>query len=200
MRRLRAVNGVLVRLETYAAGGLLVTVAVVVLLQVLMRYLFAYPNPWSEEVSRFCFIWLSLLGASLAVEHRAHFGFDQVTKALAPPGKRAVEMFAEGVVLLFSVLLIATGIALMDLTMGERSPALGLPVALVYAAAPVSGMLMVVHMVAGWMGGGAGMSRSDVALQPASISGSEGPRGAGAEGRPAERTLGDAHRSTEDVS
>ena len=149
--RLRAFNRVLVRLETLAAGGLVITVAAVVLLQVLMRYLFAYPNPWSEEVSRFCFIWVSLLGASLAVEHRAHFGFDQVTKALASRAKRVVETLARAVVLLFALLLIATGIALMDLTMGERSPALNLPVALVYAAAPVSGVLMVVHMVAGWV-------------------------------------------------
>ena len=181
MRRLRALNGVLVRLETYAGGGLLITVAAVVLLQVLMRYLFAYPNPWSEEVSRFCFIWLSLLGASLAVEHRAHFGFDQVTKALAPRAKRAVETFAGGVVLLFSLLLIATGIALMDLTMGERSPALGLPVALVYAAAPVSGMLMVVHMVAGWMGGGAGRSPRVGAGDTRPIGSSSQPLETGAE-------------------
>ncbi len=150
-QRLRAFNRALVRIETFAAGGLVIMVAAVVLLQVLMRYLFAYPNPWSEEVSRFCFIWVSLLGASLAVEHRAHFGFDQVTKALAPRAKRVVETFARAVVLLFALLLIATGIVLMDLTMGERSPALNLPVALVYAAAPVSGVLMVVHMVTGWV-------------------------------------------------
>ena len=151
-KRLHAANRALVAFETSAVGALLIAVCVVVLLQVLMRYLFAYPNPWSEEVSRFCFIWLSLLGASLAVEHRAHFGFDQVTKALAPRAKRVVERFAGAVVLLFSLLLIGTGIALMDLTLGERSPALNLPVALVYAAAPVSGVLMVVHMVAGWVG------------------------------------------------
>jgi len=149
-RRLQALNRVLVAFETTAAGGLVITVAVVVLLQVLMRYLFAYPNPWSEEVSRFCFIWMSLLGASLAVEHRAHFGFDQVTGRLDPRTKRAVETFARVVVLGFALLLSGTGIALMDLTAGERSPALNLPVALVYAAAPVSGALMVIHMVAGW--------------------------------------------------
>ncbi|MCY4400290.1 MAG: TRAP transporter small permease [Gemmatimonadetes bacterium] len=153
---IQAINRVLVAIETCAAGGLVITVAIVVLLQVLMRYLFAYPNPWSEEVSRFCFIWASLLGASLAVEHRAHFGFDQVTKKLAPGVKRAVETFAGAVVLLFALILIGTGIALMDLTMGERSAALGLPVALVYAAAPVSGVLMVVHMVAGWVAEDAG--------------------------------------------
>ena len=154
-RQLRALNRVLVSIETCAAGVLLITVSVVVLLQVLMRYLFAYPNPWSEEVSRFCFIWLSLLGASLAVEHRAHFRFDQVTKKLDARLKRAVETGAKVLVLTFALLLIATGVALMDLTVSERSPALNLPVALVYAAAPVSGVLMAVHMLAGWAGSAA---------------------------------------------
>ena len=151
---MKRLNRILVAAETYAAGALVIAVCAVVLLQVLMRYLFAEPNPWSEEVSRFAFIWVSLLGASLAVEHRAHFGFDQVTKKLAPRARRAVETFAGAVVLGFSLLLIATGIALMDLTMGERSAALNLPIALVYAAAPVSGMLMVIHLLAGWIGDG----------------------------------------------
>lgn len=151
-RRLQGLNRALVALETCTAGALLITVAAVVLLQVLLRYLFAYPNPWSEEVSRFCFIWLSLLGASLAVEHRAHFRFDQVTRKLTPGVRRTVETLARATVLIFALLLIGTGIALMDLTMAERSPALNLPVALVYAAAPVSGALMVIHMLAGWGG------------------------------------------------
>ena len=52
-------------------------------------------------------------------------------------------------VLAFSLLLIGTGIALMDLTLGERSAALNLPIALVYAAAPVSGALMAVQSAGG---------------------------------------------------
>lgn len=154
MTRIRALNRVLVAAETCAAGALVIAVSVVVLLQVLMRYLFATPNPWSEEVSRFCFIWVSLLGASLAVERRAHFGFDQVTKKLASRTRRAVERFAWAVVLAFAVLLIGAGIALMDLTAGERSAALNLPIALVYAAAPVSGLLMAIHLLAGRPGDG----------------------------------------------
>ena len=146
--RLRALNRLLVTLESYAVGGLVVTVFIVVLLQVGMRYLLSYPNPWSEEVSRFCFIWMSLLGASLAVERRAHFGFDQIMDGLAPRAKRSVEVFAGAVVLIFALLLIITGVVLIDLTMGERSSALNLPVALVYASVPVAGVLMVVHLLA----------------------------------------------------
>ena len=156
IRRLRALNRVLIVLETCAVGILVIAVCDVVLLQVLMRYLFAYPNPWSEEVSRFCFIWMSMLGASLAVAHRSHFRFDQVTGRLTPRAKQAVETFAGAVVLLFALLLIGTGIALMDLTLGERSAALNLPVALVYAAAPASGVLMAIHLLAGPADGDAG--------------------------------------------
>ena len=47
MTRLRTLNRALVAAETCAAGVLVITVCAVVLLQVLMRYLFAAPNPWS---------------------------------------------------------------------------------------------------------------------------------------------------------
>ena len=151
---LTRINRALVAIETCAAGALVITVCAVVLLQVLMRYLFATPNPWSEELSRFAFIWVSLLGASLAVEHRAHFGFDQVTKKLSPAVRRAVERTAWAVVLALSLLLVGAGIALMDLTLGERSAALNLPIALVYAAAPVAGMLMAIHLLAAGPSGG----------------------------------------------
>ena len=177
-QHLKTLNRVLVSLETFAAGGLVVTVSVVVLLQVGMRYVFAYPNPWSEEVSRFCFIWMSMLGASLAVEHRAHFGFDQVTKGLAPRAKSIVEMFSTAVVLMFSLLLVATGIALMGLTMGERSSALNLPIPLVYAAVPVSGALMVLHLLAEWG-------------QPAELTGPGQPTELAGAGRPTELAVED---------
>ncbi|WP_419857799.1 TRAP transporter small permease [Candidatus Palauibacter irciniicola] len=167
-KRLRVFNGLLVRLETYAVGILVIAVCDVVLLQVLMRYLFAWPNPWSEEVSRFCFIWMSMLGASLAVAHRSHFRFDQVTGRLPPRAKKAVETSAAAIVLMFALLLIGTGIALMDLTMGERSAALNLPVALVYAAAPVSGVLMLTHLLAGGAGEGGGTSAPPSPQQPGS--------------------------------
>ena len=131
---------------------------------------------------------MSLLGASLAVEHRAHFGFDQVTKGLPSRAKRAVETFAGAVVLMFALLVVATGIALMDLTMGERSPALNLPVALVYAAVPVSGALMVIHMLAGRAGWGGGAPMPAVPEQLGLTGDSDPPSEAGARHHSSEDT------------
>ena len=52
-------------------------------------------------------------------------------------------------VLGFALFLVGSGIALILLVLPERSPALNLPIAWVYAAVPVSGALMAVHVLAG---------------------------------------------------
>ncbi len=137
----------IVRLETGAAGALVIAVAAAVLLQVTMRYGFARPNPWSEEFARFGFIWLSLLGSSLAVHRRSHFRFDRAVRRLSPRTRKAATLLAKGATLGFALLLVATGLALMDLASGQRSAALDLPMAFVYAAAPVSGLLMAIHLL-----------------------------------------------------
>lgn len=152
--RIAALNRILVRFETVAVGVLATAVCMVVLVQVLMRYVVVLPNPWSEEVSRFAFLWMSLLGASLAVEHRAHFRFDRVVRGLPDAWRRGIEGGARFVTLGFALLLIGAGIALMELTWSERSAALGLPIAGVYAAAPASGVFMVIHLLAGRAGEG----------------------------------------------
>lgn len=148
MRSLRTLDRRLTTFETGVVGGLLIAVSAIVLLQVLMRYLVAQPNPWSEELSRFGFLWMSLLGASLAVQRRAHFGFDRVTRLLPESTERFVRRVAWGAVTGFALLLVGAGVALVLLTLDERSPALGVSYALVYAAAPVSGTLMLIHLLA----------------------------------------------------
>lgn len=149
MNALKTINRSLVALETTLAGGLLLVVFLVVMSQVLMRYLFAWPNPWSEELSRFCFIWLSMLGASLAVERRSHFGFDQVVKKLSPARRLWARRFATMVVVAVAILLIGSGAALVRLAVGQHSAALDAPMSWVYAAVPVSGLLMLIHILSG---------------------------------------------------
>jgi TRAP-type C4-dicarboxylate transport system permease small subunit len=88
-----------------------------------------------------------MLGASLAVERRSHFGFDQVVKRLCPSRRRLAHRAATIVVMLVSLLLVFPGFALVRLTLHQRSPALDLSMAWVYAAVPISGILMLLHLL-----------------------------------------------------
>jgi TRAP-type transport system small permease protein len=146
---LSAIDRWAVKIETVAASGLVVAIVAIVLVQVVMRYVFARPNPWTEELSRFAFIWLSLIGASLATKRGAHFLFES---AVARLPLRLRSLIAGAVTLLVATMLLGslvTGAELAFQSRVQRSPALDLPMVWVYAALPVSAALMLLHMAAG---------------------------------------------------
>lgn len=61
---------------------MLVAMLMLVLLQVVGRYVFQNPPPWTEEAARFCMIWCGLLGAGSALFHRAD---PKLTKGVTSP-------------------------------------------------------------------------------------------------------------------
>jgi len=148
LRLLKRINRRAVAVESLLAGSLVFTVFVVVLLQVVMRYVFQRPNPWSEELSRFGFIWLSMLGAALAVELRTHFVFDQLVGRLRPRLQMVMRICSTAFVAAMAIGLIVFGIELVDLASSQRSPALNLPISWIYASVPIAGLLMLLHITA----------------------------------------------------
>lgn len=148
LRLLKSVNRRAVAVERLVAGSLVFAVFVVVLLQVVMRYVFARPNPWTEELSRFGFIWLSMLGAALAVELGTHFVFDQLVSLLRPKLQVLIRLCSTAFVAAMAIGLVVLGIELVMLASSQRSPALNLPISWIYASVPVTGLLMLLHIAA----------------------------------------------------
>lgn len=147
-RSVARVDAWAVRLETIAGVALVVVVEVSVLLQVAMRYLFASPNPWTEELSRFAFIWLSFIGAALATRNGIHFALDSVVAWLSPGTRARVASAVTATVSVLLLVLLGLGAALAHEARLERSPALDVPMIWVYAALPVSSALMLLHLAA----------------------------------------------------
>lgn len=148
LRFLKGVNRWAVAVESLLAGSLVFAVFVVVLLQVVMRYVFASPNPWTEELSRFGFIWVSMLGAALAAELRTHFVFDQFVGLLRPGLQKLARVCSTAIFAAMAVGLILFGLELVALAGSQRSPALNLPISWIYASVPVAGLLMLLHIAA----------------------------------------------------
>jgi TRAP-type C4-dicarboxylate transport system permease small subunit len=148
LRFLKRVNRGAVAAERLLAGSLVFAVFAVVLLQVIMRYVFARPNPWTEELSRFGFIWLSMLGAALAAELGTHFVFDQLVSLLRPRLGMLIRLCSTALVAVMAIGLVVLGIDLVLLASTQRSPALNLPISWIYASVPVAGLLMLLHIAA----------------------------------------------------
>jgi TRAP-type C4-dicarboxylate transport system permease small subunit len=70
-------------------AALLVAMVAMVFGNVVLRYAFNSGIVVSEELSRFCFVWLTFLGAIAAMRDNAHLGMDTVVARLPRRGKLA---------------------------------------------------------------------------------------------------------------
>ncbi|MHC4521580.1 MAG: TRAP transporter small permease [Planctomycetota bacterium] len=152
MKRFQAVKSLLDRLLE-ALVMLVVGVLVVdVLWQVVTRFILRQPSTWTEELAIFMLIWVSLLGAAVALGRGAHLGIDYFVGKLPLRTRVATEVFVFLCISLFSLLVMFVGgIALVrsNLALGQTSPALGLKMGYVYLAVPISGFFLTLYAVIG---------------------------------------------------
>ncbi len=121
---------------------------VVVFLQVLYRYVFAQPLQWSEELARYLFVWLSIMGAALALQRKGHFGLDLFYKMLSSRFRRTVKFPVYLLLGIVIFVILFQGIILVQKTALQESPAMGISMAWAYASLPVGGALMAIHLIA----------------------------------------------------
>lgn len=73
---------------SYLIAAALAVMVVLVFGNVLMRYVFNSGFSVSEELSRWLFVWLTFLGAVVAVRDNGHLGTDMLVGKLGPKGKK----------------------------------------------------------------------------------------------------------------
>lgn len=120
---------------------------VVVFLQVLYRYVFAQPLQWSEELARYLFVWLSIMGATLALQKKGHFGLDLFYKMLSSRFRRIVKFLVYLLLGIVIFVILFQGIILVQKTALQESPAMGISMGWAYASLPVGGALMAIHLI-----------------------------------------------------
>lgn len=131
------------RMVEILMGVALVGVAVMVCMQVLFRFVLGAPLHYTEEVARYLTIWAALLGAAIGVRSGTHFSVRYLVNRLPGRVRRAVVILARLLVASFLVLFVGTSWLLLETALVQSSPAARIPLVLVYAAAPVSGVLML---------------------------------------------------------
>ncbi|MDR2056421.1 MAG: TRAP transporter small permease [Desulfovibrio sp.] len=115
--------------------------------QVVSRYVFNMSLDWTEEVARFMFIISSLLGAALCFRSMGHVRVDLVVMRLSARMQRQIALLVlVADAALFTVML-GFGVVIAWVTMGQVAPATEIPMGLVYAVVPISGLLMLLFLV-----------------------------------------------------
>ena len=120
------------RLLKVAIAICLATMVVLVFTNVVLRYLFNSGIATSEELSRWLLVWLTFLGAIVALRQHAHLGVDTLVRALPPRGKLVCFLLSYLLMLYVDGLLTLGSWKQAVLTFGDTAPASGISVGLFF--------------------------------------------------------------------
>jgi len=137
------------KIEEYMLVGSLVFTVTLVFIQVIMRYLFNNSLSWSEELTRYIFIWQIWLGASLGLRDKKHIKVELLHDFLSTRWGAILDIFANLIWMASCVFFVYSGTMLIfDLIENESlSTALSIPLWTVYLALPVSSFVMVIRQM-----------------------------------------------------
>jgi TRAP-type C4-dicarboxylate transport system permease small subunit len=139
---------VLDRTLKYALTLLSVVLTVSVFLQVLIRFVFKYPLPWTEEIARIAFVYCIFVGATIAVRENSHLSVDFLLVILPKRVARAAVFLGMLLVGVFLISVTWQGVVLVLATGVQMSPVMQVPFKYLYLILPVSGALMLLYLVA----------------------------------------------------
>ncbi len=128
----------------------LAAMVVLVFGNVVLRYGFNSGILFSEEVSRWLFIWLTFLGAIVALKEHGHLGVDVLVGRLPPLGKKLC-LGATHLLMLYILWLLFQGsLAQARINWDVTAPVTGAPMAIVYIASMVfalgAGFILAVEL------------------------------------------------------
>ncbi len=137
------------KFEEYAVVGLLGSMSVIIGLQVFMRYIMQESLSWSEEISRYMFIWLIYIGISYAVKKNRHICVDTIFNMIPDKPARFFAIFADLLFLFFAAFVTWKGIDVVGLIVrsDQVSAALEIPMWGVYSAVPVGFSLVMIRLL-----------------------------------------------------
>lgn len=128
---------------------LLSATSVLTFLQVVMRYVAKSPLSWSEEASRYMFIWMIYIGVSYGVKQGRHIKVDFIMGLFPAPIKNAILIISDLIFMGFSLYIIVagSGIASKILSLGQRSPAMGVQMGYIYLATVIGFSLTFIRLL-----------------------------------------------------
>ena len=125
-----------------------VIMVAVIFLQVVLRQV-DQSLSWSEELARYCFIWMIYIGISLGVKEQKHVRIDAVLFMLREKGQIVLLFIANLFFMAFALFVIIYGyeVANQLLHFGQKSPANQIPMGFVYMATPVGMGLTLIRLI-----------------------------------------------------
>lgn len=139
-----------VRANQALVVALMASMAVLVFLNVVTRYVFNHSIIWVEELTQIQMIWVAYLGAGLALREGRHVSVDSLQDLLPAALQRLLRTLIALALALFMLVLLVLGVQIAAFTWSQETPVMGLPTGLPYLAIPIGAAGVLLHLLLFW--------------------------------------------------
>jgi TRAP-type C4-dicarboxylate transport system permease small subunit len=135
------------KLLDYLSVVCMALILLLVLGQVIMRYIFNSPLVWSEELAVYCMVWLAFTGAIMAMRDKEHIEVNIILVFLPEKARRLMKLVSKSITAIFLIVLTIYGFRLTIENYNIPSAANQIPMGYVYIIIPVSAIGMLYYNV-----------------------------------------------------
>jgi TRAP-type C4-dicarboxylate transport system permease small subunit len=145
MRKLRFIFD---NIEELISVTTFVIMTLLTITNVFTRYLENYTIPLSDELSRYCFMWMTFFGAALCTKHEKHIVIDFLINSTAGTLQKIMKYIVDVAVILLMVFMVYYGLKLALVT-SMKTSTLGIPMSYILYAVPFSCALILIRTIEG---------------------------------------------------
>lgn len=135
-------------------GRILITIMSIMVLnvlwQVFTRFVTGDPSSFTDELARYLMIWIGVLGAAYVSGRNLHVAIDILPARSNKRRQKVLKAIVYSLVILFvffAFVIGGTRLVYISYVLGQQSPALQLPLAVVYLIIPISGLLIMYYKI-----------------------------------------------------
>lgn len=126
--------------------AVIIVMVLLVLWQIIARYILNSPSAFSETLTRYLFVWLVLITATYAFGSREHMYISVINDKLKGKTKLAVNILIEIITILFALcVMVYGGSIITGMNMVQLDSSLHIPMGLIYSIIPFCGVLIIFY-------------------------------------------------------
>lgn len=145
MKKLKQISNAVNTAVSYIGIVFFVILIIACVAQVFFRFVLNNSLSWSEEMARYCFIWMHMLGTSLLIEANEHATVTAVLDLLHGTVRKIVDVVIELIVFFSGSIMLYAGFKLAWSSRANLSTAMSIPMWCINGSVAVGGLLLMLQ-------------------------------------------------------
>ena len=126
---------------------LVILLLILSLSQVFFRYILNFSIAWTEELSRYIFIWMVLLSGFFTIQEKLNIRLNIIFNLFTSSYRKWLNICMDILTAMFLLSVFIFGVKYSIFSMGQRTPALNIPKGYIYMALPIGSLLMLISII-----------------------------------------------------